>query len=141
MNHEEKSIYNGMLVKILFMCLPSILLTWLFYETINFYEPQFGYELNWNSAKLLGTGMGIIIHLLFLLDGAFKKDFAIVTNRIKDFFSYLSVSPKGVLKLYWDDVRENGMTFWIYFSVIIVNILFFGNSLLKVLRIVLEHYL
>ncbi len=135
MNYENRSPYNGILISILFMCLPSILCTWLFFEAIDIFQPQFGHDLNWASAKVLGCGIGVLFHLGCLLKGDFTKEFSVVINRLKEFFSYLFISPSLAFRFYFDDIKENGVVFWIYFVITFTNTYIFVTAIQDVIAL------
>ncbi len=130
MDSKSKSPYHGIFFHLLVMVLPSILLVWLFYEVIMNYQGIFGLEFNWASSKILGCGVGMLFHLVVLIQGGFKKSFMAVVNRLKEFFSFITISPSLAFKLYWEDIKTNGVVFWIYFIIISSNLWVFISSLI-----------
>ncbi len=133
MSKPEKSPYKGQLLVTFFLILPSVLLTALFYSAIVMYQSKYGFEFNFASAKILGCGCGIAFHMICFLTDLFKKSFQIVKTRLKEFFSFIIVSPKLAFALYWDDIKLNGVTFLIDFAVVVLNAWVFIDALIDFL--------
>ena len=47
-----------------------------------------------------------------------KGTFKVVINRVKNFFSNLTINFKFAIKYYWDDIKTEGVVFWIYFLIV-----------------------
>ncbi len=118
---SKKTPYQGLWIFVPMMLLPSAALTWLFYEVIALRQPQYGYELNWATAKILGCGSGFLFHMICWIMGAFKEDLRAVKTRLKEFSANIVVSARLAFACYWDDVKTLGLAFWIDFSLIALN--------------------
>ncbi len=129
----ERSPYKGQLLTILFLILPPILLCAVFYSAFQLFQGRFGADYNWNSAKMFGCGISVLFHCMCWMTGAFKRDFRIVKARIKEFFADLLILPKLAFKGYWEDVKLNGIAFWIDFAIIALNLGIFIDALLTFL--------
>ncbi len=134
-SNQNKSPYHGQLAVVLALILPPILLTAMFYGVITMWQPRFGVELNWISAKFLGCGVGVLFHLCCLIMGAFEEHFAVVRNRLKEFFSDLSISTSLAFEWYFKDIKENGIAFWIDLAAITANFAIFLDALIKFVKL------
>ena len=86
MDSEDKNQpYKGLWIFIIMMSVPSALLTLLFYAVISLYQREYGFELNFASAKILGCGVGMLYHISCMILGVFTKDFLAVAERLKEF--------------------------------------------------------
>ena len=125
----KKSPYHGLWAFILFMLLPSAVMTFIAYCAISKWQSEFGIEFNKASSKIIGYGLGILFHTSCIIVGAFKDDFDAVVTRIKLLFENLSVSPKFALKWYWEDVKELGLALYIDLALMGFNIYIFVDAL------------
>ena len=125
----KKSPYQGLWAFILFMLLPSVVMTLIAYSAISTWQPQFGKEFNFASAKVIGFGLGILFHFSCIIVGAFKEDFNAVKTRLKEFLDNLSASPKTAFKWYWEDVKTLGLAFYIDLALLGINIYVFVDAL------------
>jgi hypothetical protein len=69
-----------------------------------------------------GFGIGTLFFMGCAIAGLFKGTFNVVVNRIKEFFSNLSVSFRFALRYYKENILEYGVLFWIYFSIFVFNV-------------------
>ena len=118
---SKKTPYEGLWVFLPVMVLPSAAITAILYAVISKWQPQYGWELNWASAKALGCGAGFLFHICCWLKGALTEDFQAVKYRVKEFFANIVVSARLAFSCYWDDVKSLGLGFWIDFAVIALN--------------------
>lgn len=125
----KKSPYHGLWAFILFMILPSVLMTLLSYSAISKFQPQFGREFNLAMAKTIGFGLGILFHASCWIVGAFNEDFNAVKTRLKELVSNLNISLKFALKCYIEDVKTLGLAFWIDVGLIGINVWVFADAL------------
>ncbi len=126
----KKSPYRGLWIFLIVMVLPSLVLTALFYWAISQWQPRYGAELNWATAKIFGCGCGILFHFACWLAGVFKEDLQAVKNRLKEFFANIVVSASLAFSCYWEDVKALGLAFWIDFAVIALNAGIFLDAIL-----------
>ena len=118
MDHEHKnqSPYRGMWAICTVMIVAPIVVYIVFHFL--FVECRANSpELNLASARFLASGFGVLFHLSCAVAGAFKEPFAVVRNRVADFFGNLTVSLRFALKYYWEDMKLEGVAFLIYFII------------------------
>ncbi len=130
-----KTPYQAMWAFIPMMCLPSVVITALLYWVIARWQPQFGYELNWATAKIFGCGCGVLFHFGCWLMGAFTDDFKAVKTRWKEFGANLMVSFRFAVSWYWEDVKTLGLAFWIDVGLIVLNAGIFVDAILDFVAI------
>ncbi len=125
----KKSPYHGLWAFVLFMMLPSVVMTLIAYSAISRWQSQFTNEFNLAMAKVIGFGLGILFHISCIIVGAFKEDFYAVKTRLKEFFSNLRISPKTAFRWYWEDVKTLGLAFYIDLALFGFNIYVFADAL------------
>ncbi len=135
MFNPKKSPYQGQIAVMLALAFPSAFFTLIFYGVISMWQGRFGVTLNWASAKAFGCGIGVVFHLCCSIMGTFKEHRVIVKERVKEFFSDLSISPKTAFKWYFDDLKTNGIAYWIDLLIIGINIWIFVNAVLDFIAI------
>ncbi len=124
----KKSPYHGLWAFILFMLLPSVVMTLITYSAVSIWQSRFGVKFNWATAKTIGFGLGILFHISCIIVGAFKEDFDAVKTRLSEFFSNLKASPKTAFKWYWEDVKTLGLAFWIDLTLVGFNVYVFADA-------------
>ncbi len=102
---------------------------------INFYQPKYGFELNFATAKILGCGMGAMFHFCCWIFGAFKDDFKAVKTRWKEFFFNLSISAKLAFKCYFEDLKTLGVAFWLDMAIVGINLYIFIDAVFDYIAI------
>ncbi len=132
---KEKSPYHGILIACIVLALVPLVLYGIVRVAIFQYQTQFSDELNEASSKLFGFGTGMLFHLSCIIAGALKEPFAIVVNRVKDFFSNLKFSFKVAWTCYKFDIQSNGVAFWIIFAVMIANVCLFIDGLATIIEL------
>lgn len=135
MFEQKKTPYKGHVVAYIAMLFVPLVLILSVYISLLVYQPQYTQELNWASAKTIGCGIGVLYHFSCWIWGAFSYDFSIVKNRLKEFFSDFSVSPKLAFTWYWEDIKTNGVAYWFDMILIIINAFVFVDALLDCVRI------
>ena len=119
MEHQGKkqSPYHGVIQTCLLLISVPLILFLIIYLIFDKYQnlPQ---TTNLYGAMGIGFGVGVLFHISCVIAGLFKGLFAIVVRRFAEFFDNLSISFKFAIKLYYEDLKENGMVFWIYFIII-----------------------
>jgi len=132
---SKKTPYEGLWIFLPMMVLPSICITVLLYLVIAKWQPQFGFALNWATAKAIGCGCGILFHFSCWLMGVFAEDFRAVKNRLKEFFVNIVVSARLAFSCYWEDVKTLGLCFWIDFALVALNAGVFVDAILDYLTL------
>ena len=127
---SKKTPYEGLWVFIPMMILPSVIVTWITYVAIARWQPQFGEELNFTTAKIIGCGAGILFHASCWLMGVFKDDYIAMKTRLKEFCANIIISARIAFSCYWDDIKTLGLAFWIDVAIIGLNAGVFVDAIL-----------
>lgn len=135
---KNKNPYKGMLVSIFFMCLPSAALFFIIYMCAkNFYDSDYSFIL----AAAFGLLVGFLGHIMMCIMGLFKGEFKAVVKRIAHFFSNVKVSFKFALTFYWEDLKEDGINFWVFSSIILTNIALCAMAWYQLYLIHIEYFI
>ena len=70
------------------------------------------------SSLAFGFGVGFLFQFSCVIAGLFKGTLKVVLKRLKEFFSNLSISVKFAYKYYFENIKEEGIVFWIFFTII-----------------------
>ena len=132
---SKQTPYEGMWIFLPVLVLPSVIITALLYLVISRWQPQFGVELNFATAKIFGCGSGILFHFGCWLMGAFKDDLKAVKTRLKEFGANIVVSFRLAISCYWDDVKTLGLAFWIDVAIVALNAGVFVDAVLDYIAI------
>ena len=127
---SKKTPYEGLWVFIPMMILPSVIVTWITYVAIARWQPQFGEELNFTTAKIIGCGAGILFHASCWLMGVFKDDYFAMKTRLKEFCANIIISARIAFSCYLDDIKTLGLAFWIDVAIIGLNAGIFVDAVL-----------
>lgn len=113
---KEKSTYYGVWQS----CLLLIIVPIAMYFFFNWVFKSFGMPAE--ERKYCALAFGFLIGSLFSLScalaGLFKGTFTVIKNRISEFFGNLSISFKFACRYYWENIKEYGVVFWIFFIII-----------------------
>lgn len=118
----KKNPYKGIIITCVLLIAVPLGMYFLFKNIIFKNQLNFSDELNQASAVFLGFGVGFIFQLSCIWMGLVKGSFKVVVKRFFDFIANLSISFKFAIKLYWDDIVENGVVFWIIMPIIIATL-------------------
>ena len=118
---KEKSPYYGVWQSSLLLIMAPTLLTLILWVVINAFKP-IGKDENIYTAFMFGFGVGFIFQFTCAIAGLFKGTFKIVWDRTKEFFSNLSISVKFAFKYYFENLKEYGIVFWIYFDILALTL-------------------
>ena len=77
----------------------------------------------------VGFGLGTVFHLSCIVAGAFTEPFILLKRRIADFFENLTVSPSLAFRCYIQDIRDDGVTFTVYFLIMLACFLLALNGI------------
>ena len=119
MEYEGKNTrpYKGVIgSSLILIAVPAFLFLFLFMVIDKYSKTPT--DVNINSAIMFGGGAGLLFQLSTALCGLFKGTFKVVVNRVKTFFSNLTVNFKFAITYYWEDIKSEGVVFWIYFLII-----------------------
>ena len=119
MEHEGKtrSPYKGVFGSSLILTVVPILLFLFVLAVVKKFTNQ-PLSMDVNFSLMVGLGCGFLFQLTCVLSGLMKGTFKVVINRVKNFFSNLTINFKFALKYYWDDIKSEGVVFWIYFLIL-----------------------
>ena len=135
--HKRKSPYHGIVLTSFFMIAVPVGLYFLMRAILFKNQVEISAELNEASAKTIGLGVGFLFHMSLIIAGILEESFRVVIRRVIGFFDDLKFSFKIAWGCYVDDIRENGVAFWILFAIMVVNFCFFWSGL----RFIIEYYL
>ena len=127
---KNKSPYKGVFGTCLIMTVIPIALYFIVYLIVTKFTNQ-PKQLNVNFSLMIGVGCGFIFQLSCVLAGLLKGTFSVVINRVKEFFSNLTINFKFAIKYYWDDIKSEGVVFWIYFLLMGTTLTFFLIGLIN----------
>ncbi len=121
MNPEKtKSPYYGVFSSSIFLIGFTALMIFIFDLIFHKLAGLQGLERRY-SALCFGSLVGDMFYISCCIAGLLKGKFKVVVNRIKEFKENLAISFKFAIKYYWENIKEEGIAFWIYFIVIFAN--------------------
>lgn len=129
MINPNKSPYHGVWLSIVLMILPSPILTLMLYAVLLTFQSHLSAELNLAAATALGFGVGSVYDLGCVITGALEEPFKVVKKRVSEFFADLEVSFPLAAKWWWNDVKTNGVAFWLELLAIALSFTVFGIAL------------
>ena len=118
----KKNPYKGILITCLLLIVVPIGLYFLFKKVIFIYQGDFDSRLNHASAMSAGFGVGFLFQMSCVICGLFRGSFSVVVKRVFNFFADLTISFKYAIRMYWDDIVENGVVFWIILPIIVATL-------------------
>lgn len=114
---KAKSPYKGLLgSSFLLIAIPVFLFIFIFLIIKKY--TKLPNDLKVDFSLMIGFGCGFLFQMTCILSGLFKGTFKVVVNRVKNFFSNLSINFKFAIKYYWEDIKSEGVVFWIYFLIV-----------------------
>lgn len=132
----KKNPYKGIIIICILLIAVPIGLYFLFKEVIFSNQGQYSSYLNNASAICLGFGVGFIFQMSCVIGGLFRGSFSVVVKRVFNFFADLTISFKYAIRMYWDDIVENGVVFWIILPIILATLgvtLYYGLEVISLL--------
>ena len=136
-NGRKVSPYKGvLLISFLLIIVPIIF--YLITRLVIFkFQSSLSNDIKEFSSLALGLGLGFVFHLACIISGLFKGTLKVIFKRIKEFFETLNISFKLAIKSYVDNIKEDGLVFWIYFVIVGTN---FGLALYGLIEFTLVYY-
>lgn len=119
---KEKSPYYGVVQSSILLAFAPIFSYFLFYLILYKFFPRGDLEMRY-ACVALGGLIASLFQLSCALAGLFKGIFKVVVNRVKELLENLSISFKFAMKYYWENVKSEGIVFWIYFNIILLTII------------------
>ncbi|MBE5809369.1 MAG: hypothetical protein E7318_00365 [Clostridiales bacterium] len=138
--HKQKHQppYRGFWVILLIMILVPITFAVLLYLFISAYTTGTK-ALHAASAQGIGFGLGFIFHMMCFVGGSFRQGWSALKFRISEFFQNLSLGLGYAITTYWEDLRDDGMTFSICMLVIVIGLCISLDGLYDALKLL--HYI
>ena len=114
---KEQKPYKGVLgSSLLLIAIPTFLFLLVFLVVKKY--GNLPIDITTHFSMMIGIGCGLLFQLSCALCGLFRGTFKVVINRVKTFFSNLTINVKFAFKYYWEDIVTEGIVFWIYFIII-----------------------
>lgn len=74
-----------------------------------------------------GSAAGFLFMVSFIIAGGLKNSFSIVQERWADFIENLKISFGFALKDFFTHIKNEGMVFWLYILVMIIQLITASN--------------
>lgn len=110
---NEKSSLASTLLSFLFLLIVPAVLSFIIYFLYSVHG-KYSDEINYYYGQGFGYCLGALFHLSCYMMGVLTRPFLVVVGRIKEFFQNLVVSWKFAFRCYFDNLKTNGITFWMY---------------------------
>lgn len=114
---KNKSPYYGVWQTALLLTAAPFLMTLFFKAIFDKYSKMTDPQILF-SAMAFGCGVAFMFQLTCIIAGLFKGTLTVVIKRLKEFFGNLSISAKFAFKYYFENIKEEGIVFWIFFVII-----------------------
>lgn len=118
---KNKSPYYGIWQSSLLLIAVPIIMFFFFKSVLknNIADSQ---QLNYASLFFSGA-VASLFQLSCVVAGLFKGTFKVVIERMKELFGNLTISFKFAMKHYWENIKAEGIVFWIFFVIMVTTIL------------------
>lgn len=117
---RRKPIYYGVAGSLFLFTLFPTFVTLIFWSAFSRWS-----RLSDEKVLFVSLAFGCLVAFLFelccVLDGLLQGSLKVVFARMIEFFSNLSISFKFAVKSYFNNIKEEGMVFWIYFDTILLT--------------------
>ena len=114
---KNKSPYYGVWQSALLMIVAPVAMYFFFKIPFVTYSKMSKEEIHCCSLAF-GCGVAFLFQFSCVQAGLFKGTLKVVINRLKEFFGNLSISVKFAYKYYFENIKEEGVVFWIFFVII-----------------------
>ena len=114
---KNKSPYYGVWQSALLMIAAPVAMYFFFKIPFVTYSKMSKEEIHYCSLAF-GCGVAFLFQFSCVIAGLFKGTLKVVINRLKEFFGNLSISVKFAYKYYFENIKEEGVVFWIFFVII-----------------------
>lgn len=132
---KKKNPYKSLWLSSLILFLIPWIPFFIIYFAFQIYSRETQEAILWTSIAF-GFGCGSLFHLSCILAGLLKDDFRIVVKRIATYFSNLPYSKKMAGMIYKEDIKENGITFWPHFLIILS---YLGLTIYGVIKMIIYY--
>ncbi len=133
--NKNKGPYHGIGIAIVVLAGLPLLLYRVFYNVIeaNASTPA---SLNKIQAQVFAGIIGTLFCAIMMVMGLLEDSFKVVVKRVGEFIYCLRYeSVEHAFRWYWQNVKEKGYCFWIYLALIIFNIWFLVDGIVKFLQV------
>ena len=119
--YKKQSPYRGFGVILFFLIVVPLGLFSIVKAVLDEYS-TYSPALDLATAKALGCGFGFLFHMVCVLSGVLENGWEAVKYRLREFAENLIVGPVYAFRTYLEDMRDDGVTFIIYLTVILINL-------------------
>ena len=135
--YKRQSPYRGFWIPLLLFIVPPLVCFGIVDSVLDTFSkcPD---DLDAATAKALGCWLGFLVHMICLLSGLLTPGWEALKYRVVDFFENLIVGVGYAIKSYWENIVQDGMTFLICFSIILVNFLIMVDGVRDVLALLVK---
>lgn len=134
MNESEyQSPYKGILIGLSFVIGAPIATYFFIYTLLEWNDYHKQVEL---TARVIGSGIGVCLHLGMIIQGMLSDSWRVVKNRVCEFFANLTIGIGFAIGQYFRDLKQNGIVFILYMVPISVCFVIFIIALINVLYII-----
>ena len=114
---KNKSPYYGVWQSVLLLTFAPFIMFIFFKWVLHTYSKMTPDQILY-SLLAFGSGVAFIFQFSCVIAGLFKGTLKVVIARLKEFFGNLSISVKFAYKYYFENIKEEGVVFWIFFVII-----------------------
>ena len=114
---KNKSPYYGIWQSAVLLTLAPFIMFVFFKVIFHLYTKMTPDQILYSSLAF-GAGIASIFQLSCVVAGLFKGTLKVVLLRLKEFFGNLSISVKFAFKYYFENIKQEGIVFWIFFDII-----------------------
>ena len=118
---KNKSPYYGVWQSALLLTFAPFIMFIFFKWIIHSYSRMTPDQILYSSLAF-GSGVAFIFQFSCVIAGLFKGTLKVVISRLKEFFGNLSISAKFAFKYYFENIKQEGIVFWIYFDIIVATL-------------------
>ncbi len=132
---RKKSPYHGIVLSCFLLIIVPIAMYFFMVLVFKKFDKNPHEELNTYTCIVLGVGVGFLFQLSCIFGGLFRGTFSVVVKRVVNFFDNLTISFRFAWKMYVDELKEDGVVFWIILiiilatlAVVIYGLIMFNNA-------------
>lgn len=130
---EKKSPYHGLGIVCAILIGVPFIFFWVFYGCFTLWGNKDG-VLNVYGSIAFASMVGTLFHISLIITGLWKEPLQKIGTRISSFLEYYPIVKRKAFSVYLDDIKEDGIVFWIYlfiFLAILFCAVFFFLTYLK----------
>ena len=115
---QEKGPYYGVLQTCLILIIIPLIFILIIYGVFSYFKSLSEEAICYSTLTFGGT-CGVLFHMIAIISGLFKGTFKVVINRISTFFQNVVLDIRLAFKIYFEDIKNEGIVFWIYLIIIL----------------------